>query len=66
MARRSAQQKTATVDTAELRALSVLGDVDPRSIRRILDGKEVRGMAGRRARRVLIEAGLLDPKEGEG
>jgi hypothetical protein len=63
MARRSAHEGTVKVDTAEIRALSVLGDVDPRSIRRVLDGKPVRGMAGRRARRVLIEAGLLEQNE---
>lgn len=48
-----------TIDASTLRRLAVLADVDPRSLRRLLHGKSVRGAAGHRARRVLIEAGYL-------
>ncbi len=46
-------------DASTLRRLAVLADVDPRSLRRLLRGEPVRGAAGHRARRVLIEAGYL-------
>lgn len=48
-----------TLDASTLRRLSVLADVDPRSLRRLLRGEPVRGAAGHRARRVLVEAGYL-------
>lgn len=47
------------LDASSLRRLAVLADVDPRSLRRLLRGQPVRGGAGHRARRVLIEAGYL-------
>jgi hypothetical protein len=46
-------------DASTLRRLAVLADVDPRSLRRLLRGEHVRGAAGHRARRVLVEAGYL-------
>lgn len=46
-------------DSAALRELAVRADVDPRTIKRVLEGAAVRGMPGRRARRVLEEAGYL-------
>jgi hypothetical protein len=51
--------KAPSVDAAILRQLAVEGDVDPRSLRKLLAGKTVRGMAGRRAALVLLQAGLL-------
>lgn len=47
------------LDTCTLRRLAVKGDVDPRSLKKVLAGKRVRGMAGYRAKLVLVEAGLL-------
>ncbi len=46
-------------DTAKVRELAVRADVDPRTIVKELKGQRTRGMAGRRAREVLVEAGLL-------
>jgi hypothetical protein len=43
-----------------LRRLSVAASVDPRTLLRVLTGRAVKGMAGERARAVLIDAGLLD------
>jgi hypothetical protein len=43
----------------EARRLAVQGDVDPRSLIAVLEGRRVRGMAGRRARRVLEQNGYL-------
>jgi hypothetical protein len=41
--------------------------VDPRTIDRVMRGDDVRGMAGHRARRLLIEEGLLtDRGAGKG
>lgn len=45
------------IDEATVRRLSVLADADPRSIRKVLRGGKVRGMAGERVRRVLEEHG---------
>ena len=54
------------LDAATLRRLAVQGDVDPRSLRRLLRGEPVRGAAGHRARRVLVESGYLnEPVTGE-
>lgn len=47
------------IDAATLRKLAVASESDPRSVRRVLAGEEVRGLAGHRVRRVLVEAGLL-------
>jgi hypothetical protein len=49
------------LETATIRALAVTAGVDPRTIMRSYAGETVRGLAGRRARRALIEAGLLSP-----
>lgn len=46
-------------DASTLRRLAVLADVDPRSLGRLLRGEHVRGAAGHRARRVLIQEGYL-------
>ena len=42
-----------------LRDLAVRGSCDPRTIARVYAGEVVRGLAAERARRVLVEAGLL-------
>lgn len=44
---------------ATLRELAVLAEVDPRSIRRAYEGREVRGLAGIRAKRVLRQHGYI-------
>jgi len=49
------------LDEATKRELSVRGEVDPRTLEKVLRGQLVRGMAGRRARRVLEEAGFTVP-----
>lgn len=56
--------KKTHIDQAMLRELAVRAEADPRSVRRALEGKVVRGMAGRRIERVLIEAGLKRPAKG--
>lgn len=48
-----------TLDAATLRRLAVRASVDPKSIRKVFEGKPVRGLAGHRAATVLREAGLL-------
>lgn len=48
-----------TLDAATLRRLAVLADVDPRTIRKVLDGAAVRGMTGQRVRAVLLAQGYL-------
>lgn len=48
-----------TLDASTLRRLAVQADVDPRSLQRLLRGEHVRGAAGHRARRVLVEFGYL-------
>ncbi len=47
------------VEAEMLRRLAVAAEVDPRTLRKLLRGAEVKGMAGRRARQVLADAGLL-------
>jgi hypothetical protein len=59
-----------TIDTATLRRLSVLADVDPRTIRVEVEaargcGRHARGMAGARARRVLAAEGYFPPFTSE-
>lgn len=53
------------LDAAMVRALAVEADVDPRTITKELDGTRTRGMAGRRARAVLLKAGLVATTDGE-
>ena len=52
-------------DAAILRALAVQADVDPRTILKELKGTRARGMAGRRARAVLLRAGLVASSDFE-
>jgi hypothetical protein len=47
------------LDAEQLRELALAAHVDPRTLKKILEGRPVRGMAGARARRALIERGLL-------
>jgi hypothetical protein len=51
------------LDEATVRELSVKASVCPRTIRRLVAGQPVRGLAGHRARAVLAEAGLLATSE---
>ena len=46
---------------ATLRRLAVRASCDPRTILAIAEGRPVRGMAGERARRALVEAGYPLP-----
>lgn len=47
-------------DTAELRRIAVEVEADPRTVRKILAGKKVRGVLGRRLHRELERRGYLD------
>jgi hypothetical protein len=47
------------LDAATARKFAVEASCDPRTLRRILDGEAVRGLAGERARKVLVKHGLL-------
>ncbi|WP_437983727.1 hypothetical protein [Sorangium sp. So ce117] len=47
------------VDTATLRQLAVKAEADPRTVAKMLRNEVVRGVAGQRVRRTLIEAGLI-------
>jgi hypothetical protein len=48
-----------TIDAATLRRLSVRASCDPRSVKRVLEGHTVRGLAFHRIRQVLEEAGIV-------
>lgn len=50
-----------TIDTATLRQLAVVAGCDPRTIKAILDGGHVRGLARERARQALLDAGYVIP-----
>lgn len=50
------------LDEAMRRELAVGASVDPRTVEKVLRGEPVRGMAGRRARRALEEAGFTVPE----
>lgn len=46
-----------------LRRLSVEASCDPRTIRAILAGRQVKGLAGERARAALVKAGFVVPEQ---
>lgn len=48
-----------SIDAATLRRLAVEASVDPRTIKKVLNGDAVVGLSGERARAVLIKEGLL-------
>lgn len=54
------------IEASTLRRLAVEASCDPRTISRVAEGLEVRGLAGQRAKRVLIGAGFSVPGSGEG
>jgi hypothetical protein len=56
---RAAEAQARTIDKATQRRLAVAADCDPRTIVKVFRGERVKGMAGERARKALIEAGLL-------
>ena len=49
------------IDYPTARKLAVEASCDPRTIRALVCGRPVRGLAGQRARAVLERAGLLKP-----
>lgn len=51
------------LDTATLRRLAVEASVDPRTVRRRLNGEEVRGLAAHRVDAVLAQHGLKPNSE---
>lgn len=51
------------ISTGKARSLAAKASVDPRTLDALLEGREVRGLAGERARQVLIEAGYLQTTE---
>lgn len=48
-----------TIDEGTARKLAVKADCDPRTIRKVLRGEGANTIASRRARAVLVEAGLI-------
>ena len=54
----------APISASELRRLSVRGSVDPRTIIKVAAGENARGLAGERARAVLVAAGYPLPARG--
>lgn len=55
--------RNTTVDEATLRRLAVAADADPRTVKKRLAGKPVRGMVARRIDAVLARENLLPPFE---
>jgi hypothetical protein len=51
------------LDAATARKLAVEASCDPRTLRRVLEGEAVRGLAVERAREVLVKHGLLPTTE---
>lgn len=47
------------ISTIRARRFALAAHCDPRTIVKVLEGKNVRGMAGERAQKVLVDAGLL-------
>ncbi len=47
------------LEAAHVRRLAVKASCDPRTIKKLLKGERVTGLAGQRARAALVEAGLL-------
>ena len=47
------------LDTATARRIAAAADTDPRTVQRVANGEKVRGMAGQRAARALVKAGLI-------
>lgn len=64
--KRASPRKTAppTIDMATLRELAVEASCDPRTIATVAKGGDVRGLAGERARRVLVAKGYLKAANG--
>lgn len=60
-----AQLAALNIDSATLRRLAVSASCDPRTILAVASGRLVRGLAGERARAVLLAAGLLRPAGGK-
>lgn len=54
------EAKKREITDLEVRRLAVQAQCDPRTIRKLLLGGEVRGMSGDRAYQVLHEAGLVE------
>ncbi|WP_437647308.1 hypothetical protein [Sorangium sp. So ce362] len=56
---RAAEAQVRNIDKATQRRLAVAADCDPRTVVKVFRGERVKGMSGERARKALIEAGLL-------
>lgn len=54
-----AAAKKRFISTGRARLLAAQASVDPRTLDKLLRGEEVSGLAGERARKILIENGLL-------
>ncbi len=52
-----------TLDAATARRLAVEASCDTRTVIRALRGEHIRGLAGYRAREVLVRHGLIPPSE---
>jgi hypothetical protein len=62
--RREEDEMGRDIDESTRRRMAVAAGVDPRSIAKELRGLRVRGMAGHRARAVLVAEGLLPSTAG--
>lgn len=58
----TASRHAISLDAATLRRLAVRASTDPRTIAAVAEGRPVRGLAGERAKRVLIEIGYPFPE----
>lgn len=56
---------SSSLDTAKLRELAVRVEADPRTVRKLLLGGEVRGLVGRRVRRELVRLGYLPQQNAD-
>lgn len=56
-------KKGRSISTGRARMLAVKASVDPRTLVKLLRGDPVVGLAGDRARKVLVEEGLLKEEQ---
>jgi hypothetical protein len=57
-ASRNSARRLAGLGAAEIRRVAVEASADPRTVRKVLTGQEVRGMAEARVRQALAKLGL--------
>ena len=65
MTKRTDASAEKRLDAAAVRRLAVDASVDPRTIKKVLKGEAVVGLAGERARAALVKAGLLPSEDAK-